>query len=811
MKSAGEIPSEYYVSDEDEKSNSSGDEGNNENDEEAEEDDSSESSGFESDGDDESSTSSDESMIMPYTIDDIQLPPHPKRIKWSDEAFSSSTGDDDDGGDDGGGSASALLISTRLIPGGRLGRHFWTLDDVPEGSSFRFSNVSNKDRRRMRKERMHSVTQERKEEKKEKKEKADSASEAAPQCQCDGISSDMSPETTKITPDDCVSDHEDLDDIIGFGHDGNGDDDAESAASEGSGWGASRRLSDIGGDLEDDDDDDDDDEETDGNLAAGQRIEHSIQNMDTVQREKLVEAMMNDILKSMRAIEKRRREESEERQEKNDEEGMSIDSDPKHEEKSVDEDDVALVDPINEDDDKTNPGNEVKAGTEEEHSGSNEDESDFFVDLLTDENVDDFVQAQAVEWMDDAQKDDDDEDDDEGDEFDEFLESYSSSRLSDGEEDSGTNATGSLSPSHTNEGDELVFKHRFMDGGDDVVIDKDTADLKKPAVERRRKGSGPTAYTISHRSQRTVRPTLPPRQISSKRNLRDNSKSTSKNKKKKKSFAKRMFKISLQGEIDETKRKMEMRRHGSHASGFSDHDSISTDLNGGHGSFRSNATGRDSMSRLGGSGIGEQSMIHNRRPVPSGRHKQMQRSNNSGSTVSSGGSGGSVDASRRQHRHIPGGRSSVARGQGPRPPGSSRASTSSGRGRGPISRPPCGAAHREVASIVRGTGRGSGARGTAMRAPGRKARGAPPQRTNVRPSGRNSTSLQSKKIRSPTEGQRGHNLRTSLSSSGTGGKATTAASKGGRSNQQQQDATTEGEKKKKKKLFKLNLKSELVD
>jgi hypothetical protein len=37
MKSAGEIPSEYYVSDEDEKSNSSGDEGNNENDEEAEE------------------------------------------------------------------------------------------------------------------------------------------------------------------------------------------------------------------------------------------------------------------------------------------------------------------------------------------------------------------------------------------------------------------------------------------------------------------------------------------------------------------------------------------------------------------------------------------------------------------------------------------------------------------------------------------------------------------------------------------------------------------------------------------------------
>ena len=183
MKSAGEIR-EYYVSDEDEKSNSSGDEGNIKNDEETEEN-SSESSGFESDGDDESSTSSDESMIMPYTIDDIQLPPHPKRIKWSDEAFSSSTGDGDDGGDDGGGSASALLISTRLIPGGRLGRHFWTLDDVPEGSSFRFSNVSNKDRRRMRKERMHSVTQEWKEEKKEKKEKADSASEAAPQCQGD--------------------------------------------------------------------------------------------------------------------------------------------------------------------------------------------------------------------------------------------------------------------------------------------------------------------------------------------------------------------------------------------------------------------------------------------------------------------------------------------------------------------------------------------------------------------------------------------------------------------------------------------------
>lgn len=58
--------------------------------------------------------------------------------------------------------------------------------------------------------------------------------------------------------------------------------------------------------------------------------------MDTVQREKLVEAMMNDILKSMRAIEKRKREESEEQPEKNDEEGpttpMSIDT-----EKPVDE------------------------------------------------------------------------------------------------------------------------------------------------------------------------------------------------------------------------------------------------------------------------------------------------------------------------------------------------------------------------------------------------------------------------------------------------------------------------------------------
>ena len=334
MTSAGEIPSEYYVSDDEENSNSSGDEGNIENDKEAKEDDSSESSGFESDDDDELSTSSDESMIMPYTIDDIQLPPHPKRIKWSDEAFSSSTGDGTGGGDDEGTDALSLLVSTRLIPGGRLGRHFWTLDDVPEGSSFRFSNVSNKDRRRMRKERMHSVAQERKEEK--KKEKADSASEAAPQCQGDGVSSDISSGTTKITPDDCVSDHEDLDDIIGdTGDYGNGDDDdAESATSEGSGWGGSRRLSDIGGDL--DDEDDDDEEEADDNLAAGQRIEHSIQNMDTVQREKLVEAMMNDILKSMRAIEKRKREESEEQPEKNDEEGpttpMSIDT-----EKPVDE------------------------------------------------------------------------------------------------------------------------------------------------------------------------------------------------------------------------------------------------------------------------------------------------------------------------------------------------------------------------------------------------------------------------------------------------------------------------------------------
>ena len=426
---------------------------------------------------------------------------------------------------------------------------------------------------------------------------------------------------------------------------------------------------------------------------------------------------------------------------------------------------------------------------------------------MTDENVDDFVQAQAVEWMDDAQKDDDDGDEDEEDEFDKFLEDYSSSRLSDGEEDVGVNATGSLSPGRTNEDDELVFKHRFMDGGDDVDIDEDTADLKKPAVEQRRKGSAPAASRVSSRSQRPARPTLPPRQISSKRNL--SSKSTSKKKKKKKSFAKRMFKISLQGEIDETKRKMEMRRHGSHTSGLSDHDSIGTDLNGSHGSFRSNATGRDSMGRLGSGSGREQSMMHDHRPVPSGRHAQMRWSTGSGSTVSSGGSGGSVDASRRQHRHIPGGRSSVARGQGPRPPGSSRGSTSSVRGRGPISRPPGGAAPREERSSVRGTGRGSGARGTAMRAPGRGARGAPPQRTNVR-SGRNSTSGQSKNIRPPTEGQRGHNLRTSLSSSGTGGKATTAAPKGSRSNQQQH-ATTEGEKKKKKKHFKLNLKSELVD
>ena len=279
--------------------------------------------------------------------------------------------------------------------------------------------------------------------------------------------------------------------------------------------------------------------------------------MDTVQREKLVEAMMNDILKSMRAIEKRKREESEEQPEKNDEEGpttpMSIDT-----EKPVDEVDAPInqrkfdIDPIDEDDNKTNPGNEVKAETEEEYGGSDEDESDFFVDLLTDENVDDFVQAQAVEWMDDAQKDDDDDDEDEEDEFDKFLEDYSSSRLSDGEEDVGVNATGSLSPGRTNEDDELVFKHRFMDGGDDVDIDEDTADLKKPAVEQRRKGSAPAASRVSSRSQRPARPTLPPRPVSSKRNLRDSSKSTSKKKKKKKSFAKRMFKISLQGEIDET-------------------------------------------------------------------------------------------------------------------------------------------------------------------------------------------------------------------------------------------------------------------
>ena len=807
MKSAGEIPSEYYVSDDEENSNSAGgDEGNIENEKEAEET-SSESSGYESDD----VSSSDESIIMPYTVDDIQLPPHPKRIKWSDEALS-STGTGTSSGIDEGTEALSLLVSTRLIPGGRLGRHFWTLDDVPEGSSFRFSNVSNKDRRRMRKERMNSAAQKRKKDKKKKKEKANSASKAAPQCQCDGVSLDMSPETTKITctPDDCVSDHEDLDDVIigETGNDGNGDDDAESATSEGSGWGASRRLSDVGGDLEDEDedghDDDDDEEETDDNLAAGQRIEHSIQNMDTVQREKLVEAMMNDILKSMRAIEKRKREESEEQQEKNDEEGSttpkSIDT-----EKSVDQDDAPIdIDPI-EGDDKITPGNEVKAGIEEEHSGSNGDESDFFVDMLTDENVDDFVQAQAVEWMDDAQKDDDD-DDEEDDEFDKFLENYSSSRLSDGEEDSGTNATGSLLPSRTSEDDELVFKHRFMlDGGDDVDVDEETTGLKRSAVERRRKGSAPTVSSISHRSQRPARPTLPPRQISSKKNLRDTSKSTLK-KKKKKSFAKRMFKISLQGEIDETKRKMAMRRHGSDTNGLRDHDSVGTD--GSRGSFRSSATGRDSVSRLGGSSGREQSMVHDRQPVPSGRYTQMRKSNGSSSTVSSGGSGGSVDAG-RQHRQIPGGRSSVAKGQGRRPPGSSRDSTSSGRGRGPMPRPRGGAAPGEVTSSIKGIGRGSGARGTVMRAPGRGARGAP-QRTNARASVRASAGRQSKNIRPPTEGQRGHNLRTSsLSPSGTGGKATTAAPKGG--NQQQQRDTTEGEKKKKKKLFKLNLKAELVD
>ena len=268
-----------------------------------------------------------------------------------------------------------------------------------------------------------------------------------------------------------------------------------------------------------------------------------------------------------------------------------------------------------------------------------------------------------------------------------------------------------------------------------------------------------------------------------------------------------MFKmISLQGEIDETKRKMAMRRHGSDTSGVRDCDSIGTDLNGSRGNFRSSATGRNSVSRLGGSSGREQSIMHDRQPVPSGRHAQIRNSNGSGSTVSSGGSGASVDAG-RQHRHIAGGRSSVARGQGPRPPSSSRDFTSSGIGRGPMPRPRGGVAPREVTSSVRGTGRGSGARGTVMRAPGRGARGGP-QRTSARASARASAGRQSKNVRPPTEGQRGHNLRTSsLSSSGTGGKATTAAPKGGN---QQQHATTEGEKKKKKKLFKLNLKAELV-
>mmetsp|Transcript_2775 Transcript_2775/g.8156 ORF Transcript_2775/g.8156 Transcript_2775/m.8156 type:complete len:840 (+) Transcript_2775:131-2650(+) len=831
----GEVPSEYYLSDED-VSSASGDEGiENSSADSNSEDEDDDDNGSLSDDDDASSSSDDESMMMPYTVDDIQLPPHPKRIKWSDGA-SSSTVDGDD--DEGGAPASPLpLVSTHFIPGGRLGRHFWTIDDVPEGSSFRFSNVSNEERRRMRKERKNNVAQERREEKK-RKEKADSASEPAPalQGQAEELSPEMSPMLTKITPDDCISDHDNLDDIIGGTDDqeGCGDDDAESAASERSGWGASRRLS-IGGDLEDgddaedeeQDDNEDDEDENDNDLAAGQRIEHSIQHMDTRQREKLVEAMMNDILKNMRAIEKRKREGGEQ-QKKKGEDGQTsipIDSGPKN--MSGDEDDAPMAGTTVEIDGKGNddlpvPGgfstweafnescnklqfdpndgdgeadadNETKAGTDgaQRDDGSGDgDESDFFVNLLTNENVDDFVQAQAVEWMDDAQKDDD-EDDDEEDEFDRFLDNYSSSRLSDDEEGSGTNATSSkLSSSSTKE--ELVLKHRFLEGGDDttgdIAVDQDAA-LKRPAIERRRKGSVPTASAIATRSQRPTRPTLPPRQISSKRHLNDEKSKSTKKKKKKKSFAKRMFKISLQGEIDETKRKMEVRRHGSNTSSLSDHDSISADLNGSQ-SFRSrnSASGRDSTSRLGGS----REDLMAQRPIPPGRHGQMQRSNNSGSASSASGRSRGADARRQQQRNTSGGRS-VTRGQATRP---NHVRASTGRGRGSAPRPPGNVA---IAAST-GRGKGGGGRGT-MWAPGRGARGAS-QRTSVRAPSATSSSRQSKSGRLPE----GRSRRTSSSSSsGTGRSKPPAASLGGG-----EHAASE-EKKKKKRLFKLNLKSELVD
>mmetsp|Transcript_22109 Transcript_22109/g.45770 ORF Transcript_22109/g.45770 Transcript_22109/m.45770 type:complete len:768 (-) Transcript_22109:2355-4658(-) len=727
------------------------------------------------DDDDEADNLSDssESLVMPYTKNDIQLPPHPKKLRWTDEA----TGDD------------TSLESRRLIPGGRLGNHVWYLEDVPEGSRFRHYSTPNKERRkrkRQQKKRQQVVET-------EHFTGDDAAATAA-----SGV------DLLAITPDDCVEPMSSdptsfLDEVVPSPSGDDNSDGVESDSTGRSGWGASRALGNVEdtstleenaeaniadiktvddndegtidaegasaqkeNDFDDDDsmcledieDNNEDEDKEKANLAAGQQIENSIQNIDGFQKEKLVEAMMNDILKSMRAIEKQKR-----RQEENKKHGSMG---PSNADASATLSTVAVnniedagagpvpdgfssweafgescnafhLDPI----DNIGIATQSSQGTSSSVSGDEMNDSDFFVDLLTNEIVDDFVKAQAVEWMDDAQKDDDDEDDERGEsdaDSDELSRNFSDTRIGG---DLGQPASQSNAP--------LILKHRFLavDGKDGLHSETpvkigDTSMAAPLATEPRH--SSADQIQISHHAYSP----LPVRQLR-------RGKSKKKSKGRKKSFAKKMFKLSLQGEIEETKRRSEIRRL--------------------HGTY-------SSLGRGGISKHGRADAAHMRRQQVPARSSQQQRPRQQ-RTVTEQRRRGPPQPGRLQgasNTRSDGMRVRTTRSQGSGTSTQQRNSQSSGRSSGGR----VGSGQSNVSRIAYGRGAGAGAHG------------------QCRPSKMPSPATGGSS-KDPSRPRRQQQQQRSVS--GTGTMPRSAAADG-----------NQKEKKKTKKLFpKLNLKEELVE
>lgn len=212
-------------------------------------------------------------------------------------------------------------------------------------------------------------------------------------------------------------------------------------------------------------------EEEDDDVSVSAEIERVIGDIDPAKREHLIEGMMLEIMQEFRD-DKAEQEEEEERPEEGKGQGGGLDS--------------------------------------------------LFEQFMMDEQMDDFIRARAMEWIDEAKESDEEDDDEE----------------EGGDEDASAS-----------DEEDLTLKHSFLTEGDKLPVDMERK-VTHPAA-------GPWQVTSERPNNPRPRPHPRP---SGSANKDGRKPSTTKNKKKKKSPFKRRFKNSLQGEMAESKQRAKILR-----------------------------------------------------------------------------------------------------------------------------------------------------------------------------------------------------------------------------------------------------------